>query len=93
MTVLVPPTTSGVPGLNLLGAGNLFPLQVIVSPLALVVLLALAGILTAVVSVILIYHWRRFQFEHETFRWAERIYLFGVLGFLAVAIFGILISA
>lgn len=68
------------------------PLQLEITPLALVVLTLLVGIFVAAISVVLVYHWRRFPFEHDTFRLAERFYLVGVAAFLAVAVFGILIS-
>lgn len=68
------------------------PLSIEISPLVLVVLTVLAGIFIAAMTVVLIYHWRRFPFEHEIFRTAERVYLGGVVVFLAVAVVGILIS-
>ncbi|MCC6934097.1 MAG: hypothetical protein IT406_00150 [Candidatus Yanofskybacteria bacterium] len=64
-------------------------LRLEISPLSLVVLTLLAGIFVAAMSVVLVYHWRRFPFEHETFRRAERVYLFGVVVFLAMAVAGI----
>lgn len=76
-----------------MGSLGTFPLHVETSPLALVVLTMLAGIFAAAVSVILVYHWRRFPFEHETFQTAERIYLFGVVVFLAISVIGILIAS
>jgi hypothetical protein len=69
------------------------PVRVVVSPLALGVILALVGILTAVVSVVLIYHWRRFPFEHDAFRRAEFFYLAGLVVFLGVAVIGTLTAA
>ncbi len=70
-----------------------FPVRVELSPLVLAVFLALAGIFVASVTVILIYHWRRFPFEHEVFRWVERVYLLGTLVLLGLALFGILLTA
>lgn len=68
------------------------PLRLEASPLSLVVLTMLVGIFVAAVTVVLVYHWRRFPFEHETFRYAERVYLLGVAVFLVIAVVGILIS-
>jgi hypothetical protein len=75
-------------------AGSLatLPIQLEITPLALVVLTLLVGIFVAALSVVLVYHWRRFPFEHDTFRSAERLYLAGVVILLAVAVAGILIS-
>ena len=69
------------------------PLRIEVSSLMLIVLAVLVGIFIATITVILLYHWRRFPFEVETFRTAERIYLSGVVIFLAVAVIGILITS
>jgi len=95
MTVLGTPS---IPQFNNPVAGALgnavpsLPIVLDVSPLALLVLTMLVGIFIAAVSVVLIYHWRRFPFEHDTFRTAERIYLAGTLLLLAVAVVGILMS-
>jgi hypothetical protein len=72
--------------------GNL-PIQVELSPLVLSVLLLPVGIFVAALSVMLVYHWRRFPFEHELFRWVERVYLLGVLALFAIAVAGIILSA
>ena len=69
-----------------------FPVTIEASPLVLAVLTSLAGVFIAIMTVVLVYHWRRFPFEHEIFRTAERIYLGGVAVFLAIAVVGILIS-
>ena len=71
---------------------NIFPIVLDFSPLALVIVTMLAGIFIAAVSVILVYHWRRFPFEHEIFRTVERVYFAGVILFLAVSVFGILFA-
>ena len=81
------PITSGLSG----SLGS-FPLHLEATPLALVVLSMLVGIFVAAVSVILVYHWRRFPFEHETFAIAERIYFIGTACLLIIAVVGILIS-
>lgn len=92
------PAPSSVPQFSnpLSGAfsGNLdiFPIVLDFSPLALLIVTMLAGIFIAVVSVVLLYHWRRFPFEYETFKRAERVYLFGTVVFLAIAVVGILAS-
>jgi hypothetical protein len=54
--------------------------------------MALVGILIAALSVMLVYHWRRFPFEHSVFQTAERIYSVGVILLLCAAAFGILIA-
>ena len=74
------------------GSWASLPLQLDISPLVLVVLTSLAGIFIGAVSVVLIYHWRRFPFEQEIFRNAERIYIIGVGVFLALAFVGILLT-
>jgi hypothetical protein len=66
------------------------PLTLDISPLVLVVLTSLVGVFIAAISVILVYHWRRFPFEHETFIGAERVYMAGVVILLMVAVIGIL---
>ena len=67
------------------------PLTLEFSLPALLVLTMLAGIFTAAIAVILVYHWRRFPFEHDTFRTAEHVYIAGVTAFLTLAVLGILI--
>ncbi len=52
----------------------------------------LVGIFTAAATVMLVYHWRRFPFEHDTFRTAERVYLLGTVVLMAVAVAGLLLS-
>jgi len=56
------------------------------------VLLALVGIFVATLSVMLIFHWRRFPFETDLFTRVEHWYLFGVFVFIAAAVVGILIA-
>jgi len=68
-------------------------MQLAVSPLVLVVLTMLVGIFVAAMTVMLVYHWRRFPFEHDVFRLAERVYMIGVVLLLAAAVAGILLSA
>jgi uncharacterized BrkB/YihY/UPF0761 family membrane protein len=87
----VPPIGgAGLP--DLAGGLTSLPIQIEFSPLILLVLTMLVGIFIAAISVVLIYHWRRFPFEHEIFQTAERVYMFGVVLMLAVAVFGILIA-
>lgn len=69
-----------------------FSMQLTVSPLVLVVLTMLVGIFVAAMTVMLVYHWRRFPFEHDVFRLAERIYMVGVVTLLVVAVVGILLT-
>jgi len=78
---------------DLFAAWGGLPIRAEISPVVLAVFLALAGIFVAGVTVVLIYHWRRFPFEHETFRWAERLYLLGTSVLLGVALLGIIIAA
>lgn len=86
------------PVLSSLSASDFFavwgglPIHLELSPVVLAALLLPVGIFVAVLSVMLIYHWRRFPFEHDLFRWVERIYLLGVFCLLAVAILGIIFS-
>jgi len=87
----VPQLTNGaLPDLS--GSLASLPVQLELSPIALLVLTLLVGIFVAAISVVLVYHWRRFPFEHDTFRTAERLYLAGVIVLLAVSVAGILIS-
>jgi hypothetical protein len=69
-----------------------FPLRVEITPLGLGIMLVLAGVLTAAVTVVLMYHWRRFPFEHTVFRHAELLYLIGVVLLLSAAVIGTLLS-
>jgi len=91
--MLTVPDAPSVQGPDLLASWGSLPIALEVSPLVLAVLLALAGVFVAVVSVVLMYHWRRFPFEHDTFRRAERIYLSGVVLLLGAAVLGVLTSA
>ena len=68
------------------------PVTVELSPLLLVSLASLAGVFIAAVTVILLYHWRRFPFEHDTFKMAERVYIGGVIALGAIVGLGILLS-
>jgi hypothetical protein len=95
---MAPPVTPAVPNIFNPSVGplsdglDIFPVVLDLSPTALLILTILTGIFIAAVSVVLVYHWRRFPFEHETFRTAERVYFAGTFVFLAVAVIGILIS-
>ncbi len=80
------------PGIQSFGTALQFPLPLTLDPVTLTVVLALVGIFIAALSVVLIYHWRRFQFELELFRRVEHWYLFGVAILLAAAVLGILIA-
>lgn len=69
-----------------------FPLQVDLSPIALAVVLVLVCILFAAVSIVLVYHWRRFPFEQEVFDRVEKVYMLvsGIL--LAISVLAIVLS-
>jgi hypothetical protein len=67
-------------------------LQLVFSPLVLVVLTMLVGIFVAALSVMLVYHWRRFPFEQGIFLTVERIYFAGVFVLTSVAVLGVLLS-
>lgn len=90
--VIVPQFTNPVVSVF---SGNLasFPIILAVSPLVLIVLTMLAGIFVAALSVMLVYHWRRFPFEHDVFYTVERVYIAGVVVLLVVVVFSILLSA
>jgi hypothetical protein len=87
------PVVPSVQAPDLLASWGGFPVRVELSPLVLSVLLALAGVFVAAVSVMLVYHWRRFPFEQELFRWVERVYFLGVVVLLGVSVLGIVLSA
>ncbi len=69
-----------------------FSVQLQISPLVLVVLTMLVGIFVAAMTVMLVYHWRRFPFEHDVFRVAERVYTVGVVILLTMAVVGIFLT-
>ena len=75
-----------------LGALSGISVHVTFDPIILTVLLALVGIFVATLSVMLIFHWRRFPFETDLFTRVEHWYLFGVFVFIAAAVVGILIA-
>ena len=81
-----------VPSHVSLGSFSGASFHVTFDPVILTVLLALVGIFVAMLSVMLIYHWRKFPFEHDLFRRVEHWYLFGVFVLFAVAVVGILIA-
>lgn len=94
----MPPETPIVPKLTGAGLPDLpgvltsLPLRIEISQTILLVLVVLVGILVAAISVMLVYHWRRFPFEHALFRTSERVYTAGVILLLCAAAFGILIA-
>jgi len=71
--------------------GN-FPIPIDISPLVVGIIFVLVGIFVAAISVILIYHWRRFPFEYERFKWVERVYLSGTGALLAIAAASVIAS-
>ncbi|MBP6885848.1 MAG: hypothetical protein KBC02_01225 [Candidatus Pacebacteria bacterium] len=86
------PRITGVPFPDLQSVWTSLPVTVELSPLVLVSLASLVGVFIAAVTVILLYHWRRFPFEHEIFKTAERVYIGGVIALGAIAGLGILFS-
>lgn len=90
--MLATPTVPVLPVPDLSSALGGLPLRFELSPVALAVVLALAGIFFAVVSVVLVYHWRRFPFEQDVFDRVERWY-FGVSSLLiGLAVLAIIFS-
>jgi hypothetical protein len=89
--------TPGIP--SVLGGGDMgaislpgLPVLVEVSPAALVVLFVLVALYAAALTVVLVYHWRRFPFEHELFKNVERFYSLGYVLFLGCALVAILLT-
>jgi hypothetical protein len=68
-------------------------LQFDLSQLGLGIVMALVGIFFAVASVVLLYHWRRFPYEHQTLHRVERLYELVSILLIAVAVFGIFFAA
>lgn len=87
------PIVPAVQAPDLFASWGGFPVHIELSPFVLVVLLVLVGVFMAAISVIFVYHWRRFPFERGLFHWVERVYFLGVLVLLAIAVGGILISS
>ncbi len=77
---------------DLAGSWATLPLTIDISPLVLVVLTSLVGIFIAAVTVVLVYHWRRFPFEHDIFHRAEYIYVAGLAVFLGLSVLGVLFA-
>ena len=69
-----------------------FAVQLDFSPMALGIILALVAIFFATVTVILVYHWRRFPYDQAVFDSVERVYVIVSAVLLAVSILGILAS-
>lgn len=90
--MLEPPTAALYQAPDLLSGIGAFPIAVELSPASLSVLLALGAVFVGALSVMLVYHWRRFPYEQDVFRRVERLYFSGTLVFLAVAVVGILMS-
>jgi len=68
------------------------PLRFDLSPLGLGIVFVLVCILFATVSLVLIYHWRRFPYEQEVFDRVEKIYLIVAAVLMAVSVVAILAS-
>jgi hypothetical protein len=62
------------------------PVPVELAPIGLAVIIMLASAFFAAVSVILVYHWRRFPYEQEVFHRVERLYFFVSFVLLGLAI-------
>lgn len=85
MGMMLPtPTVPVIPQSDLAGALGGFPLTLDLSPIALMIVLLLAGLFFAAISVIMVYHWRRFPYERTVFDRVERWY-FRVAGLLVGA--------
>jgi tellurite resistance protein TehA-like permease len=89
--MLATPTFSplSLPSLSNL-SGN-FPLRLELSPEALLVLFLVAGVFFAAMSVIFVYHWRRFPYEQEIFNRVEVLYFGVASALLAIAFISIFI--
>jgi hypothetical protein len=87
------PIIPSISSSDLLAVWGGLPLRIELSPMVLAALLLPVGIFIAALSVMLIYHWRRFPFEHALFRWVERVYLLGVFVLLTIATLGIVLSS
>jgi hypothetical protein len=68
------------------------PVLVEVSPAALIVIFALVALYAAALTVVLVYHWRRFPFEHVLFKNIEHFYAIGHVLFLGCALVAILLT-
>ena len=93
ITPVVVPQFTNPAGSVFSGNLALLPIVLTVSPLVLIVLTMLVGIFVAALSVMLVYHWRRFPFERDVFHAVERAYIAGVVVLLTVVVFSILASA
>ena len=86
------PTVPTIPGSAADGIALMLPIRLELSPLALAVVLVLAAIVFGVMSVIFVYHWRRFPYEQEVFGRVEKLYFVVSLALLAAGLAGILMS-
>lgn len=91
-TPTVPVLSSGQ-SLSFSGLLEHLPISIQLTPVALLMCLVLAGIVVATLSVVLVYHWRRFPFEHDLFRRVERWYWVGVILLIATALAGIIAAS
>lgn len=90
--MIATPTVSPVSIQSLSNLFGGFPLQLELSRVALLVLLLLVSVFFAALSVIFVYHWRRFPYEQAVFSRVEHLYFSVSIIFLAVALFGIVLS-
>jgi hypothetical protein len=81
------PTVPVIPQSDLAGALGGFPVTLDLSPIALIIVLLLAGLFFATISVIMVYHWRRFPYEKMVFDRVERWYFRVSAVLLAVSLF------
>ena len=87
-----PTVPSVVGGHELLADIGGLPLTFELSTTALLALLLLVAIFWAALSVVLIYHWRKFPYEAATFRRVERWYVFGSAVFFVAALAGTVLA-
>jgi hypothetical protein len=90
--MLQAPVLPSISSPDLLAAWGGLPVRVELSPTVLAALILPVGIFVAALSVMLVYHWRRFPFEQGLFRWVERVYFLGVAALLAVSVLGIIFA-
>jgi hypothetical protein len=90
--MLATPTVPKVSPSDFTAAFGGLPLRFELSQVSLAIVMAMVLIFFSVASVVLLYHWRRFPFEHDTFHRAERVYEAVSLLLVAIAVFGIFFS-
>jgi len=86
--MIATPIIPKIPGITWSG----LPLKFELTPVTLGIVMTLVLIFFAVVSLVLLYHWRRFPFEHETFQRVEKVYEVVSLVLVAIAVFAVFFS-